>query len=256
MVTIIMADPYLDELELYQSDCPSTVPRLATDGSSFSMGDDTAWIDGNEEASIAPVGEGDLLMFTATGTGNAIQVVTRKEGSTLHFDDSDPFHLNQRGVSSGSITPILPDADATPCVVDDEDGVTSGSAMSVRRVLMFTYYVEEESPGVPRLMRALNFSKATALAGVIEDLTLRYDLVDGVTNPTDRAELPYTATVGGTEVTYSPNQIRKVNVHVGVRSENVNPRTGDYLRQHLSTVISIRNLAFVSRYNTEQEEAN
>ena len=254
MVTIVMADPYLPELEIYQSDCPSTVPRLATDGSSFTMGDDTSWIDGNEAASIAPINGGDLIFFTATGTGNAIQAVTRKDGATVHFEDSDPFQLNQRDVSSGSITQILPDAEETPCVVDDEGDVTSGSAMSARRVMMYTYFVENDAAGVPRLMRGLNFSAPTALAGVIEDLTLRYDLVDGVTNPTDRAELPYSATVGGTTVKYSPNQIRKVNVHVGVRSENVNPRSGDYLRQHLSTVISIRNLAFVSRYNTEEEE--
>ena len=45
----------------------------------------------------------------------------------------------------------------------------------------------------PRLMRASNFSDGQALAGVIEDLELSYDLVDGVTNPTNVPDLPYTA---------------------------------------------------------------
>jgi hypothetical protein len=39
-----------------------------------------------------------------------------------------------------------------------------------------------------------------------------------------------------------------VNLHVGVRSELKSARTNDYLRNHLSTVVSLRNLAFVDRY--------
>ena len=47
---------------------------------------------------------------------------------------------------------------------------------------------------------------------------------------------------------YTPNQIRKINLHVGVRSEERSPRTNDYVRNHLSTVVSVRSLAYVSRY--------
>jgi hypothetical protein len=83
-----------------------------------------------------------------------------------------------------------------------------------------------------------------ALAGVVEDLTLSYDLVDGVTNPTQQPTLPYT--VGAT--TYSSNQIRKVNLHIGVRSDTLSAPQNDYVRNHLSTVVSIRSLAFVQRY--------
>jgi hypothetical protein len=116
---------------------------------------------------------------------------------------------------------------------------------------MYTYYVEDEAEdGTPRLMRRLNHFPATALAGVMEALTIRYDVVDGEDNPTDIADLPYTVD----DVTYTPNQIRKVNLRVGVRSETVSVRTGEYLRQNASTVVSIRNLAFVSDYKTEEEE--
>ena len=49
-------------------------------------------------------------------------------------------------------------------------------------------------------------------------------------------------------VLYSPNQVRKVNLHVGVRSDELSGTTNDYIRNHLSTVVSIRSLAFVNRY--------
>ncbi len=87
--------------------------------------------------------------------------------------------------------------------------------MSVRRVLMFTYYVHNDSSQTPRLMRAVNMWPPQALAGVIEDLTLSYDLVDGVYNPTNVKDAA--VHVRKQDVTYSANQIRKVNLHVGVR---------------------------------------
>jgi hypothetical protein len=49
-------------------------------------------------------------------------------------------------------------------------------------------------------------------------------------------------------MTYTENQIRKVNIHIGVRSEFKSVKHDDYLRNHVSTVISLRNLAYVSRY--------
>ena len=56
--------------------------------------------------------------------------------------------------------------------------------------MMYTYYVHEETPGIPRLMRKMNHAEAQALAGVIEDLDLSYDLVDGTQNPTNIKDLP------------------------------------------------------------------
>ena len=111
---------------------------------------------------------------------------------------------------------------------------------------MYTYYVD---PGPtlhpsPRLMRQYNNGTPQALAGVVEDLELSYDLVDGSLNPTAKRDLPLT--LNG--VTYSANQIRKANVHVGVRSEVKSLKENDYLRSHVSTVVSLRNLAFVDRY--------
>lgn len=224
MITIVLDDPFLAPLHIYPSNKAGSFPKLSADGSSFNVGPSAAWIQGDVPNGIAPIKVGDLIYFLNNGT--TIQTVTRVDAANVYFDNNDPFNFNQRGAAAGNITQML------------------GTEMDIRRVLMFTYYVLEESPGVPRLMRQLNFFPAQALAGVIEDLQLSYDIVDGTFNPTSIPNLPYTAN----SVTYTANQIRKVNVHVGVRSETLNPRTKDYLRNHLSTVVSIRNLAYVDRY--------
>jgi type II secretory pathway pseudopilin PulG len=238
LVTVLMGDPLLDHLDLYQSDAPSERARLAEDGGSFDVAA-TGWHEGDGSL-VPPIAAGDLIYFTSTSIGSAVQTVTRVEGTRVYFDADDPFNLNQRNANAGSITQILPD-DPPAC---DDDDVECHPVMTVRRLYMYSYFVEEDSSGIPRLMRAINHFPATALAGVIEDLELSYDLVDGVVNPTNVKDLPYTANA----VTYTASQIRKVNVHVGVRSEVRSSRTNDYLRNHLSTVISLRNLAYVDRY--------
>jgi hypothetical protein len=201
------------------------VPKLTPDGDAFSVGTNTTWLKGDTANGIPGIKAGDLIYFLAA-TGTTIQTVTSVGSSDVYFAANDPFNFNQRGATAGSISQVL------------------GVALTVRRVFMYTYYVQEEIPGVPRLMRALNMSPAMALAGVIEDLDLNYDIVDGVVNPVNISDLPYTAF----GVTYTASQIRKVNAHIGVRSEQKSSKTNDYLRNHVSTVISLRNLAYVDRY--------
>ena len=59
------------------------------------------------------------------------------------------------------------------------------------RVLMITYYVDNTTtPGAPRLVRKVNNFTPQALAGVVEDLDLTYDLVDGVNNPAEIRRCP------------------------------------------------------------------
>ena len=59
--------------------------------------------------------------------------------------------------------------------------------------MMITYYVDNTTtPGTPRLTRVVNHFTPQALAGVVEDLDLTYDLVDGVNNPTNITSLPIT----------------------------------------------------------------
>ena len=244
MITIVMDDPFLEELELYPADAAESKPRLSQDGSTITAGDAIGWLQGDGNG-IAPIKEGDLLYFLGFD-GTTIQTVTDVdlESGVITFGENDPFQFNQPDAEAGSITQILPDLCGDPPPGETEPKCET---MQIRRVLMYTYFVEADSGGVPRLMRALNHFPAQALAGVIEDLTLRYDLVDGVTNPANIEDLPYT---DGNEL-YTARQIRKVNLHVGVRSENVSSQTKDYVRHHLSTIVSLRNLAFVERYDTE-----
>ena len=246
LITILMDDPYLDELKLYPSNVTADAAHLAPDGSWFDVGPNMTWLQGDNANAIPPIAKGDLISFS-NSDGSTLQTVTRIDGSVVYFEANDPFNLNQRSAGAGTITEMLPQpcaAPPSPCQ----------AGTGIRRVLMYTYYVHEETAGIPRLMRKLNHSAEQALAGVIEDLDMSYDLVDGTENPTNVKDLPYSADVDGVEVTYSANQIRKVNLHVGVRSEVISPRVNDYLRNHLSTVVSLRNLAFVDRYDTDASE--
>jgi prepilin-type N-terminal cleavage/methylation domain-containing protein len=239
IVTILTIDPILDSclgapLSAKPAGTPGGVPVMAPDGSSLNVGTDVTCVDPSGgtwmagSATQSPVKKGDLLLFTDPNGRNAIQTVTGTDTTTLHFAQSvdDTFGFNQPGAAAGSITPLL------------------GDALSVQRVVMYTYYVDPNG-GTPRLMRRYNMATPQALAGVVEDLQLSYDLVDGVANPTNVPDLPFTSAAG---VTYSANQIRKVSVQLGVRSERLSPRLNDYFRNHLSTVVSIRNLAYVDRY--------
>jgi type II secretory pathway pseudopilin PulG len=241
MVTILTIDPILDAcrngaLSVGPATTTGNVPKLAADGSSFSVGTNVpclgtgatgTWIVGDATQGQSPIKKGDLILFTDPSGKNAIQTVTRTDSTNVYFDvgSTDAYGFNQRNAPAGSITQLL------------------GPALTVQRVLMWTYFVDM-SAGEPHLMRQLNFWSPQALAGVVEDLDLSYDVVDGTVNPVDLKTLP--ATINGN--TYTASQIRKVNVHVGVRSEAKSTKQKDYLRNHLSTVVSLRSLAYVDRY--------
>jgi hypothetical protein len=227
IITVLMSDPLLAELTLNATPAVTGQADLAADGSSLDVGPNTTWITNPATG----VKAGDLILFTNT-FGNAIQTVTAVDGTTgvVTFAAGDGFNFNQRTATQGSITQIL----ATPV-----------PQTTAQRVLMITYYVDNTStPGIPRLARRLNAGTGQPLAGAIEDLEFTYDLVDGATNPVAQPVVP--VTIAG--AVYTPNQIRKINLHVGVRSEERSPRTNDYVRNHLTTVVSVRSLAYVSRY--------
>jgi hypothetical protein len=156
--------------------------------------------------------------------------VTSVDATHAYFANTavDLFNFNQPGAGAGSITQLLPP--------------TQGTAI---RILMYTYYVDNTTTaGTPRLTKVQNFLAPLALAGVVEDMNITYDMVDSVTNPINVTYLPQV--IGG--ITEAPNLIRKVNLHVGVRSDQKTSLQNDFMRNHLSTVVSIRSLAFVNRY--------
>lgn len=197
----------------------------------------SAWIN-DPNTGLRP---GQLLMFQAVNGAATIQTITAVSPTTVTCAPANPtdwFNFNQPGAANGSIL-SLRDQQA--------DGTFAFGQITATRVQMITYYVDATAATTPRLVRRENNFSAQALAGVVEDLELTYDLVDGVINPVDIESLPYT-TITPPIVTFTSNQIRKVNIHMGVRSEEFSTLYKDYMRHHITTTVSVRNLAFIDRY--------
>jgi hypothetical protein len=74
----------------------------------------------------------------------------------------------------------------------------------------------------------------------LENLQFTYNFVDGVTNPASQPTTP---------AGLSESQIRAINVSLWARSPRLWAQTGHYLRDNLSTQISLRSMAFVNKYN-------
>jgi hypothetical protein len=229
IITMLMADPLLGTLTFNNGVANQTT--LSANGSSLTIGTASGpWLAGNAAQGIPPVAPGDLMWFTHAAA-STIQTVTSVDATHANFAAGAPadwFNFNQPGAAAGSITQLLPPIQGTAI-----------------RILMYTYWVDATTTAnTPRLTKVLNYNTPTALAGVVEDLNISYDMVDGATNPINVNSLP--TVIGG--VTEAPNLVRKVNLHIGVRSDQKTFMQNDYMRNHLSTVVSIRSLAFVNRY--------
>jgi prepilin-type N-terminal cleavage/methylation domain-containing protein len=228
IITMIMTDTLLPTLTFNNG--VANQSTLAADGSSLTIGSASpGWLTGTPAQGIPAVAAGDLMWLT-NASASTLQTVTSVDATHAYFANTaaDLFNFNQPGAAAGSITQLLPPIQGTAI-----------------RLLMYTYYVDAiTTPGTPRLTKVLNYNAPTALAGVVEDLNITYDMVDGVTNPINMTYLPQPFGA----ITEAPNLIRKVNLHVGVRSDQKTSMQNDYMRNHLSTVVSIRSLAFVNRY--------
>lgn len=236
IVTILMIDPLLPFANL-------PAGALAADGASVTLGPASPWITGLNPGppveTVNTIKQGDLVWFN-TG-GGAIQTVTSVDATKAYFatGGTDWFNFNQRNAADGTVMELCPAGNPIPGAAC----VGGFGAMKLYRLLMLTYYVDTTGPE-PRLTRVQNHFTPQALAGVVEDLELTYDVVDSVTNPTGLPSLP--VTLNG--LTYTANQIRKVNLHIGVRSDLLSPGQVDYIRNHMTTSVSIRNLASINRY--------
>jgi prepilin-type N-terminal cleavage/methylation domain-containing protein len=238
MITLMTVDAFMPTIETPPTG--TTDPNEGTidpSGASVKLPANSVWIIGDPTNDTPAMNVGDLVLFK-NPHGMAIQTVTRKDGTNIYFDQNDWFHFNQRNAQQGTIMQIKDTTSTSTAWVEKT---------TLFRVMMMTYYVDNvTTPTAPRLVRQVNHFEPQALAGVVEDLDLTYDLVDGVNNPAEIPSLPYTDT--SADVTYSSNQIRKVNIHVGVRSEMISRPTGDYVRNHISTSADVRSLASVDRY--------
>jgi Tfp pilus assembly protein PilW len=214
IVNILCAD---NSLPLNQT--PLTA--ISSDGKSMTVDSGTP-ITGVDNAIRA----GDLIMFS-NALGNALQQVTSVAGQIVRFEPGDSLNLNQPSAAQGSIKQL-------------QNGKGTYPPTTATRVLMITYYLDTTTdPKNPRLVRQINNGTGQAVALVLEDMQMTFDLVDGVTNPTN-VDTPLPP--------YSPNQIRKVNIVVTGRSSFVLRNTGEYMRRSLTTQVSLRSMSFIDRY--------
>jgi type II secretory pathway pseudopilin PulG len=257
MVTILTVDEFMEAIQGISSGTPTGLQGvLAADGSTLTLPATSPWLIGNTDNDTKPINEGDLILFK-NANGMAIQTVTSKTSTVIKFEPNhtkDVFRFNQRALDiKGQVLCIK---SSSACDMDGGSApTTSGNfpATTMMRALMITYYVDNiTTPSIPRLTRQLNGFQPQALAGVVEDLDLTYDVVDSVRNPTNMTSLPAQETVSGTLYKYTSNMIRKVNIHVGVRSEVLSKPSQDYVRNHISTSVDVRSLASVDKYNTSQ----
>jgi hypothetical protein len=213
MVTIMYADATI-ALNTYP------LVSIANDGSS-------AVVDGRTEITgSSGIQQGDVILFS-NALGNAMQVVSSTDGvHTISFASGDALGLNQRGAAQGTIMNLKSGATFPPT--------------TAMRVVMVSYYVDVVTdPTLPRLVRQPGMGQRLAVALGVENLQLTYDLVDGQTNPTN---------VESPAPPFSPNQIRKVNITLASRSIDVDPSSGQYFRNTMSTEVGLRSLSFVDRY--------
>ncbi len=213
MVNILFAD---NLLPLNQTPLDS----ISANGSRVTVNAGTPITDVNNE-----IRDGDLIAFS-NASGNTLQYVTRVAGQVIFFDSNDPLNLNQPAASQGNIMQL------------QSGGVFPPTTAT--RVWLVTYYLDVTTdPETPRLIRRINDRPGDVVALVLEDLQLSYDLVDGVTNPTN---------IKTPTAPNSPNQIRKVSLFLAGRSSSLIRNTGDHLRRNLTTQVSLRSLSFIDRY--------
>lgn len=173
---------------------------------------------------------GDLIMFQ-NPNGVALQCVTAVAGEVVSFGAGDPFKLNQTALPSSTL-PVT----ASPA------GSGAYPPTTATRIWMITYYIDSNSnPERPVLMRQVNFNPAIAVAEVIENMNVTYDIVDA------QATVP---AVNAQQITLpdTPAQIRKVNLLLAARSEVPSSQSNKYFRNNLQTEVSIQSLSFFSLY--------
>jgi len=164
---------------------------------------------------------GNIVMLT-NSLGSALGMVTGIDtvGHTISFDSADPLQLNQPTAAAGKIA-NLQSGGAYPTTIASQ-------------VAIITYYLDNSNPDAPKLMRQLDAFAANPVATSLAALRFTYDLSDGVT-----INQPTVAT---------PNQIRKVNIQVTGRSSQPLRRTHQYFVNTMTTSVTVRNLAYQSRY--------
>lgn len=279
IVTIITIDEFMPVITTPPANpsAPTAIEgTISADGSKVTFPANSVWLLGDTTNGSPKIEIGDLVYFKGQ-YGNALQTVTAKDSTSITFQNGAPqdfFGFNPTTATTGTNRPLSAVKQVGSTLVWPTLCPSPGTAMTATsnfcspvtlfKATMITYYVDNTgaNASTPRLTRQINHGGCVgcppkfdpqALAGVVEDLDLTYDLYDGSCNPTQVASLPWVTTCAGSAITYTESMIRKVNVHVGVRSETLSKPTQDYVRNHISTAVNVRSLTAVDRYNSQSQ---
>lgn len=196
--------------------------------------------------------EGQLLMVIKGVVTTLVQVTSVNAAARrITFAAGDSLNLNQSG---GGILGSMATLNATA-----PTGAAAAAATRITRIRMISYYLDNTTtPGTPRLVRRINnghettFNNnlGTAVAIDIENLQFSYDINDGRANPgaVEFIAADLLATGPCNPDPCSPTQIRKVNVTMTARSQNVNKPNARVFRNTLNSQIALRGMALVNDY--------
>ncbi len=174
--------------------------------------------------SIVGLKEGDV-MLASNSNGQAVATVTdvnANEEARFMSGNADQLDFNQQsGAAIGTLKSIL------------------GAPTSMRRIFIITYYIDISDPDIPMLMRQVNAQPPMAVAEYVENLQVTYDIYD------DNASV---ATAGLVDAGGQPNQIRKTNITLTVRSPGETMIGRNFQRITLTTSVGPRNMTYRDRY--------
>lgn len=172
-----------------------------------------------------------VATVTAFVVAGPVAAVYMGKDAIAAFSVKDPLQFNQPDAAIGNKMAIL-----SPPVAPSYPPTTA------YRVDVITYYIDASDPDSPLLMRQVNAHPPTPMAENIENLQITYDIFD-----LDASVA--TANLTGAEMSFTPNQIRKVNISLTATS----PRetilgTRTVQRMPLTTSVGPRNLIYRDRY--------
>ncbi len=238
---------------------PVPIAAIAADGTTRTIHDSVNITD-NPDAEGDNLRPGDLLMI-AKGSRSVLMQVTAIQDQTVTFGTgaSDPLGLNQFDVDldmEGTINQLKADAPDDPDEPAlDADGNQVQGPSEATRIRMVTYFVDTTTDASnPRLVRVLGGGAANAVGFGLQGLRITYDIADQGSNPTsvrmDEDDLNGSGACSPDPC--SPNQIRKVNIVMPMRTQDARTSAGYYggnqTQNTLFTQISLRSMAFVDRY--------
>jgi len=173
------------------------------------------------------VRQGDLFVFTNPNGMTVMEVTGSTPNSqTLVFDNTDVLKFNQPGLPAGQggIKQLVP----TP---------TGYPPVSMQRLTMVTYYIDRTVPTQPVLMRRLGGTAPIPIAMGVENLQMQY-----YTFPSGASSLSLTSSPT------NPDDVRKIDVYLGARSEDKAKQTNDYVRNSMATQVTVRSLGLFDTY--------